>query len=107
MTAKPETTASIPWSSGVHQIAAAHGIDRYLLPILEMTHRVFSAVHELKVQVEDDAVTEDDWRIVFAVEVSLPIPRAAEAVGEWYARLFEYCPPPDACFFRLGVRVAE
>jgi hypothetical protein len=107
MTSNHSTTTSVPWTSGVEAMAAGEGVDQYLQPLVDMTRQVFPSARCLKVQVEDDPVIEDDWRIVFVIEAPLAVPDAVQAIHQWYERLFECCPPAQACFFRLGFRVVE
>ena len=96
-----------PWSSGVEMIAAHEGADRYLLPLVEMTRQLFPAASHLDVVHEGDPDIDDDWRLVFRVEVSLPSSQAAQGIHEWYRQLFSICPPTQACLFRLGLRVTD
>jgi hypothetical protein len=107
MTAKSTAPVTQPWSSCVEMVAAANGVDQYLLPLYEMTRRAFPAGDRQTVTVEDDQECEGDWRNVFAVETSLGVSQAVQAVRQWYGQLFECCPPPAVCFFRLGLKVSH
>jgi hypothetical protein len=106
MAANSSLVVSPPWSSGVEGVAAANGVEMYLTPLWEMTQAVFPGARRLVVAVEDDPECEDDLRIVYAVETSLPVDQVVQAVREWYRRLFLCCPSSAACFFRLGLMMA-
>jgi hypothetical protein len=98
---------SPPWSNDVKKVAAANGVDDYLLPLLEITQTIFPTTRQLKVAIENDEEVEEDWRIVYVVEVSLTVPDGVRTVHQWYKQLFECCPPTAACFFRLGLRMLD
>ncbi len=107
MEAQTSATLSKPWTDSVEGIAASHGADQYLVPILKTTRRLFPNARRLVVQMEDDMDIDEDWRLTWVIEVAMPVPQAVAAVQEWYRELFERCPPAQACIFRLGIRILD
>src|SRR5712692_7928280 len=94
-------TASCSLPPEVLAFAAEQGVTAYLLPVLEMTQRIFPNTPPTVV-VEDDPEIANDRHIVLLVrDESLDVPQALEARYQWHRELFAMCPAPLVCVFRL------
>lgn len=101
--ATPTLPITIP--PDVLAFAEKEGVGPYLMPVLEMTQRVFPG-GLCGVWLEDDPEIPDDWHIVIGVRVRLDVPEAVEADWQWFRDIFGVCPAPRVCVFRLGRELA-
>ena len=99
-------TSPIPVPREVLDFAAEQGVAEYLPAVLEMTARIFPG--GLKdVIVEDDPEIANDRHILIGVHAkNLDVPHGLEASGQWHGGLFECCPAPRVCAFRLDLSIA-
>jgi hypothetical protein len=91
----------------VIDFATEQGVAPYLPVVLDMTNRIFPhGVQE--VVVEDDPEIANDRHIVVLVKATnLDVQQALEARWHWHRGLFETCPAPLVCVFRLGLSIAQ
>lgn len=91
----------------VLEFAVEQGVADYLAAVLEMTGRVFPG--GLKdVIVEDDPEIANDRHIVVVVKAkNLDVPQALEARWQWNGGLFQCCPAPLVCVFRLELSIVS
>ena len=96
----------IPVPQQVLDFAAEQGVAEYLPAVLEMTARVFPG--GLKdVIVEDDPEIANDRHILIGVHAkNLGVPQGLEAHRQWTGGLFQSCPAPKVCVFRLDLSIA-
>lgn len=103
MAAEVEIAPAPQWSKQVSECAAKHGAGEYLLPIWEMTRRLFPAPLQINVFVEDDPEIADLQFIVFEVKVpGWHAQQMYEAERRWIAGLLECYPSPRLASFVLG-----
>lgn len=105
--AATSSTLPIVVSQEVLDIAAEDGVTAYLPAVLEMTNRVFpNGLRE--VVVEYDPEIANDRHIVFEVKAKdLDVPQGLEKREQWIEGLFECCPAPLVCTFRLALSIAS
>jgi hypothetical protein len=97
-------TASPVFPAAVTAFAAETGVTDYLIPVWEMTRRVFPAARSVMPALEYDPEIEGDRHIVFKVEVSgLDVEQFADVHWDWDRELFKVCPAPHVCDFGLHV----
>jgi hypothetical protein len=100
----PTTAPSPVFPADVTAFAAETGVTDYLLPVREMTQRVFPAALSIAPVLEYDPEIERDRHIVFKVEVEgLDVEQLAEIHWEWDRELFKVCPATNVCDFGLHV----
>jgi hypothetical protein len=90
------------------EFAQAQGVASYLLPVLEMTERVFPQALRTQLLIEDDPEIPTDAHIV--VQVKLPSVDAEQYVQgkfRWGSELFHICPAPLVCVFRCRLTTVE
>jgi hypothetical protein len=91
----------------VSTFAVEQKVDVYLPAILLMTKQIFPAA-EMSVVVEDDPeIPEDRHIIVQTRQVQLSIEEAMQGRWNWCRNIFDACPAPLVCVFRLGLEIAE
>jgi hypothetical protein len=87
----------------VAAFAAEHGGADYVLPLLEMTRRIFPGV-PLTLRVEHDMEISDLRWVVFDLDVAgLGVDQLVAGQGNWSASLFQNCPATHAHLFVLGM----
>jgi hypothetical protein len=92
------------WSPEVLDFAVRHQVDRYLDPLLTATRQLFPTAREFRVLLEDDPEINDDWHIVFELQVPMSdVPDFVQAQHRWIDELYRICPAPLVCIFRLGL----
>jgi hypothetical protein len=90
-------------SPDVTAFAAEAGVTAYLMPVVEMTRRIFPTA-SLAVQVEDDPEIPDDRHIVIQVDVSqIDEDKLFDLDQRWFTEVFDHCPSTHVCVFRLGL----
>jgi len=95
---------SIPIPAEVTAFAAEQGVSAELPAVLAMTERVFPGA-AVSVYLEDDPEIANDWHIIVDVKAKLTVPEATAASDRWCHGLFEVCPAPLTCVFRLGLGI--
>ena len=92
-TVPPEVTA----------FAAEAGVTAYLPAVLAMTRRLFPAA-PLTVQLDIDPEIPDDRHIIVLVDVSgMSVDQMSHLQQEWIRQIFDICPAPHVCVFRIGL----
>jgi hypothetical protein len=89
------TTVAPPptFSADVSAFAAERGVTDYLIPVYEMTRRVFPTVRRITPVMEYDPEIEKERRIVFEVVTGpLEESQAVDLRWEWSRELFKICP---------------
>src|SRR5262245_3721575 len=103
MTTNQTTATELRWPPDVTAFATRHGVRDYLPQVWEMTQRVFPTAERLGFQMEEDAETPDDWRIVVHVEAPLSAPQLVADQQRWYDALLDLCPSAHAVWFCLAL----
>jgi hypothetical protein len=97
-------TLSIPVPREVQAFAAEAGVAPYLPSVLAMTRRRFPDALRLTVLVEEDPEIANDRHIVIEVDVQgITAEQYVEADWQWGHELFQLCPAPLICVFRLSL----
>ncbi len=97
-----------PISPEVQAFAAEAGVADYLLPVLEMTQRIFPDARRLEVLVEEDPEIANDRHIVLEVDVPDRDPQQyVESRVPWEQEMFRICPATLGHVFRLGLGLVE
>jgi hypothetical protein len=104
---QPAVASLVALPSEVSAFAEEQGVGAYLPGVLELTRRVFPGARRFAVLVEDDPEIAGDRHIVFEVDVPLSIPQALAAERRWSEGLFQLCPAPLVCVFRLSTDLVE
>ncbi len=87
--------------------ASGQGVAAYLPAVLALSQRLFPEVPP-ELRVEADPEIPDDRHIVVAVKTGNRTgAEALEARYEWHRGLFDCCPAPLVCVFRLGMGLAS
>ena len=101
-------TFSLAVPADVHTFAAERGVGPYLPAVLEMTVRRFPDARRLAVLVEEDPEIANDRHIVIEVDVAgITADQYVEAKWQWGRELFQLCPAPLVCVFRLSLEIIE
>ncbi len=88
--------------------AEEQGVSAYLPAVLAMTQRLFPDARRMAVLVEDDPEIANDRHIVLEVDVCGLDPAGyVEVDWRWGRELFQICPAPVVCVFRLGLEIVE
>jgi hypothetical protein len=91
----------------VAAFAAEQGVTEYLPGVLEMTQRVFPAA-AISTLVEDDPEIPNDRHLVVRVVLEgVGVEQAVAMHWQWNGEIFEHCPAPLVCVFRLGMELKE
>lgn len=104
------TTPALQTSLGADVLAFAteQGVNDLLLPVLDMTRRLFPDARRLEVMLEDDPELADDRHIVFEVEIGpTEVFRSADLHWQWSRNLFQLCPAKHTCLFGLHVNMSK
>src|SRR5438105_2754725 len=106
---QPTPTSSLPIiSPEVRAFAAEAGVAEYLLPVLEMTQRVFPDARRLEVLVEEDPEIANDRHIVLEVDVPDRSPEQFVAsLLPWDEEMIRIVPATVGHIFRLGLDLVE
>jgi hypothetical protein len=92
----------------VHAFAAEQGVAPYLPAVLEMTQRRFPNALRLAVLVEEDPEIANDRHIVIEVDVAeITAEQYVDTKWQWGRELFQLCPAPLVCVFRLSLEIVE
>jgi hypothetical protein len=95
---------AIPIPAEVTALAAEQGVTAQLPAVLEMTRRLFPHAR-ISVELDDDPEIANDRHIlVVARGVPSSVEEASETEWAWHRGIFECCPAPLACVFRLRLR---
>ena len=101
-------TPSIAIPADVYAFAAEQGAAPYLPAILEMTRRRFPDARRLAVLVEEDPEIANDRHIAIEVDVAgITVEQYIAADRNWGHELFQLCPAPLVCVFRLILSIVE
>lgn len=96
------------WPPDVAAFAKEQHVEEFLPKVLELTQRVFPSAAGLNVVVTEDPEIADDKHIVFEVQaVGLDVPQAVASEMRWCREIFDFCPAPLVCVFRLGMRLSD
>ncbi len=92
--------------AGVRAFAVEHKVEKYLLPVYEMTKRLFPTARRLEVCLEPDPSIADFWYIVYEVEVpGMEVKQAVATEWQWCEELGKCCPTTPGCSFCLSTRL--
>jgi hypothetical protein len=95
-------------SPEVQAFATEQGVAPYLAAVLDMTRRRFPDARRFALLVEDDPEIADDRHLVIEVDVAgIPAEQYVEAKWSWGRELFQICPAPLVCVFRLSLEIVE
>jgi hypothetical protein len=101
-------TPSLAVPPEVHAFAAEQGVALYLTAVLEMTQQRFPDARRLAVLVEEDPEIVNDRHIVIEIDLTGVTPEQyVERDWQWGHELFEICPAPLICVFRLSLSIIE
>src|SRR5438445_1077566 len=101
-------TFSLAVPADVHTFAAERGVGPYLPAVLEMTVRRFPDARRLAVLVEEDPEIANDRHIVIEIDLTDITPEQyVERDWQWGHELFQICPAPLICVFRLSLSIIE
>ena len=104
----PPATQTLPIAAprDLLDFAAAQGVADCLPAVLEMTARIFPGGLRAAI-VEDDPEIADDRHILIVVKAkNLEVTEGLEKRWQWHGCLFDCCPAPQVCVFRLDLSVA-
>ncbi len=106
---QPSPTSNLPTlSPEVRAFAAEAGVAEYLLPVVEMTQRVFPDARRLAVLVEEDPEIANNRQIVLEVDVPERGPEQfVESLLPWDEEMFRICPTTLGLVFRLSLNLVE
>jgi hypothetical protein len=100
MSAVIPPTKAWTWPAEVLDFAARKGLNGYLDPLLEATHRLFPTAQRVDVLVERDPEIRDHSYIVFEVYVpKSDIPDYVQAHHSWTDEFRRICPGPEGFLF--------
>jgi hypothetical protein len=92
----------------VKAFATQHGVAPYLSAVLDMTQRRFPDARQFAVLVEEDPEIADDRHIAIEVDLAgITAEQYVERDGQWGHELFQLCPAPLVCVFRLSLEIVE
>ena len=99
----PHATVPPPvFPADVTAFAAESGVTDYLIPVYEMTRRVFPMARAVTPVMEYDPEIEGERRVVFEVVTGpLDVAHAVDLRWKWSHELFKICPATHVC--RLGL----
>jgi hypothetical protein len=101
-------TLPLAVSPEVQAFATDQGIGPYLPAVLEMTRRRFADARRFAVLVEEDPEIADDRHIVIEIDLAgITAEQYVEAKRRWGRELFQLCPAPLVCVFRLSLEIVE
>ncbi len=98
---------TIPESEEVRAFAEEQGVAAYLTAVLQATRRIFPMAKRRAIYVEEDPEIANDRHIVVEAEVRMDISEALAARRQWHEAVFQCCPAPLICVFRLSVDLVE
>ena len=85
--------------------ALEQGVDPYLPAVLQMTDCLFASAR-VDLQVDEDPEIAQDRHITIKVAGGdMQVAQALEARYQWHRELFNCCPAPLVCIFRLGLEL--
>ena len=92
----------------VRAFAAEQGVAPYLTPVLKMAQRRFPDARRMALLVEEDPEIADDRHIVIEVDLAGVTPEEyVERDRQWGHELFQICPAPLICVFRLSLSIID
>jgi hypothetical protein len=100
-TTTPAALPAVP--PEVLQFAAESGVSDYLYPVMELSNSILPG-RPMRVLLEGDPEIENDWHIVFEVDVT-GVAEDDIFAGQrrWSAEIFERFPSTHVRIFRLGL----
>ncbi len=102
------TTPSPVFPADVTAFAAECGVTDFLIPVYEMTRRVFPTARRITPVLEYDPEIEDSRCIVFEIVTGpLEASHAVDLRWEWSRELFKVCPATHVCDFGLHMETRE
>ena len=104
----PTTESSSTFPADVMAFAAESGVTNYLIPVYEMTRRVFPAARRITPVLEYDPEIAGLRWIVFRVEISgLTVEQYVDLDWRWSGELFKVCPATHVCCFVLNLDIRD
>jgi hypothetical protein len=104
----PATESSPTFPADVTALAAESGVTDYLIPVYEMTRRVFPGASGITAVVDDDPELEDERRIVFNVEIGgLTVEQYVNLDWQWTHELLAVGPVAHVSFFGLHLDLKD
>ena len=101
-------TLSLTVPQEVHAFAAEQGVAPYLPAVLEMTLRRFPDARRMAMLVEEDPEIANDRHIVIEIDLTGITPEEyVERHWQWGHELFQICPAPLICVFRLSLSIID
>lgn len=103
------TTAPLPsFPADVIDFAAECGVTDDLIPVYEMTRRVFPTAQRVAPVLEYDPEIAGLRWIVLEVEISgLTVEQYADLHWQWSGELFKICPSTHVCCFALRLDIKD
>jgi hypothetical protein len=93
-------------TSEVLAFASEQGVSSYLPAVMEMTQRRFPDARRFAMLVEEDPEIANDRHIVIAIDLAgITAEQYVERDGQWGHELFQICPAPVVCVFRLRLEI--
>ena len=101
-------TPSLVVPQEVQAFAAQQGVASYLPAVLEMTLQTFPDARRLAVLVEEDPEIAGDRHIVIEIDLAGITPEQyVDRDRQWGHELFQVCPAPFVCVFRLSLNIID
>jgi hypothetical protein len=101
-------TFSLAVPPDVQAFASEQGVAPYLSAVLEMTRQRFPDARRFAVLVEEDPEIADDRHIVIEIDLAgITAEQYVERDEQWGHELFQICPAPLVCVFRLSLAIIE
>jgi len=104
----PTTVAPPVFPADVTAFAAECGVTDYLIPVYEMTRRVFPTARRITPVLEYDPEIEGLRWITFEVEIGgLTVEQYVDLDWHWSGELFKVCPATHVCCFGLHLEIKD
>jgi hypothetical protein len=101
-------THSVAVPLEVQAFASEQGVAPYLPAVLEMTRQRFPDARRFALLVEEDPEIADDRHVVIEIDVAgITAEQYVERDWQWGHELFQICPAPLVCVFRLSLAIIE
>jgi hypothetical protein len=98
----PIAAPSPTFPADVIAFAAESGVTEYLIPVYEMTRRVYPTARRITPVMDYDAEIKGLRHIRFDVEIGgLTVEQYVDLHWRWSGELFKVCPATHACCFGL------
>ena len=104
----PMTAPSPSFPADVTAFAAESGVTEYLVPVWEMTRRVFPTARRIAPVLEYDPEIAGLRWIVFEVEIGgMTVEQYVDLHWEWDRELFKICPSTHVCDVGLHLDIRD